>query len=73
MTRKEVKTILQGMGVENTFSLRKVQFEHAARQVATIKNWKPHPKANEIKAAFRGTGVVVMFDPAKGVAFVSTP
>jgi len=70
MTRKEVRTMLESIGIENNFSLRTVQFEHSARQVATIKNWHPHPKANEIKEAFRGSGVVVMFEPARNMAFV---
>jgi len=62
VTRKEAQQILRGLGVENRFTLRMVNFEWASRQVLSIKRWHPDPKANEIKAAFRDTDVVVEFD-----------
>lgn len=63
MTRKEAKTILTNLGITNRFSLRRVGFSDLARgqaQFLTVKDWKPSPKANEIKEAFKG--VIVQFD-----------
>lgn len=71
MNRKEVKAILLGLGIENRFSLRMVNFNWSTGQVLTIKDWYPSPKAKEIEAAFKGSGVIVDFEPVKGVAFVS--
>lgn len=71
MKRKEVKQVLDRLGVSNRFTLRTVGFCRETRKVLTIKDWHPDPKANEIKEAFRGTGVIVDFDPAEGVTFVS--
>ena len=67
MTRKEAKAILNGMGITNRFSLKTVNFCRSSKQVLTVKDWTPDPKAGEIKAAF--TGIIVEFDP--GVAFAS--
>lgn len=71
MTRKEAKAILKGIGVDNRFSLRMVSFNWSSMQVLTIKDWRPCPKANEIKTAFKPYPVIVEFEPAKGVVFVS--
>jgi len=62
MTRKEAKALLTQLGVHNRFSLRSVGFCRETRQVLTVKDWEPAPKATEIKAAFRGHGVIVEFD-----------
>ena len=61
MTRKEAKAILNGLDVTNRFSLKTQTFlGRDTRQVLTVKDWTPNPKANEIKAAF--AGVIVSFD-----------
>lgn len=70
MTRKDVKDVLKGVGVENRFSLRTVNFPGRSRQVVTIKDWRPELETKEIRDIFRGTGVIVDFEPAKGTYFV---
>lgn len=72
MTRKEVKQILKDIGIENRFSLRTVNFPRRTRQVVTVKDWQPDAKAKEIESLFRGTGIIVDFEPAKGMAFFSS-
>jgi len=71
MSRKEARKILKSVGVDNRFSLRTVNFNWSSRQVLTVKDWHPDPKANEIEDAFKGTGVIVSFKPAEGVVFVT--
>jgi len=66
MTRKEVRDALHKLNVTNRFKLRTVNFSDLARgeaQFVTILDWKHDPvKANEIKVAFRDTGVIPEFD-----------
>ena len=72
MTRKEVKSLLGTRSITNNFSLKTVGFEGTSRQVVTVKDWQPDPKATDIKADFRQYGVIVDFEPAKGYAFCLT-
>jgi len=63
MTRKEVKYILQRMGIANRFSLTTQTFlGRDTRQILTVKDWEPDPKANEIKQAFHPHKIIVQFD-----------
>jgi len=71
MSRKEARETLRSVGVDNKFSLRTVDFNWASRQVLTIKDWYPDLKANDVEDAFAGTGVLVDFEPAPDVVFVT--
>ena len=74
MTRKEAKAILNKIGVTNRFTLKSISFSDLARcqaQVLIVKDWRPDPKANPIKAAFKGHGVIVDFESAKGCTYIS--
>ncbi len=64
MTRKEAKTILNGLGITNRFSLKAVGFSRGSMQVLTIKDWEPTTKlmSKVIKGAFRGLWVIVEFE-----------
>lgn len=62
MKRKQVKQILASVGVSNKFSLKAVGFCRDTRQVLTVKDWTPHPRADEIKEAFRVHKIIVEFD-----------
>jgi len=62
ITRKQVKHILEGMGIDNKFSLKNVGFNGTDRQVVTIKYWTPNPLAETIKQELQALGVLVMFD-----------
>jgi len=64
MTRKEAKSILKSLKVDNKFSLKTINFQDLLRknvQFLIIKNWTPCPKAKEIKEAFADKDVVVEF------------
>ena len=72
MTRKEVKAILNEIGVANCFTLKTVGFEgRTTLQVLIVKDWRPNPKANQIKAAFKEHGIIVDFESAKGCTYIS--
>lgn len=74
MTRKEVKAILNGLDITNRFTLKTVGFSDIARgqaQVLIVKDWRPDPKAKDIKAAFHGYDVIVDFEAAKDCTYIS--
>ena len=61
MTRKQAQLILTNLGITNPFTLKSVGFDRDTRQVLTIKNWQPDPKATQIKEVFRSFDVIVDF------------
>ena len=72
MTRKDAKAILNGLDITNRFTLKTVGFEgRTTLQVLVVKDWRPDPKANQIKAAFKGHGVIVDFESAKDCTYIS--
>jgi len=63
MKRKQVKAILNKLGVDNRFSLRAVTFLGRDKyQVLTIKDWKRGQPRQAIRDVFGKWKVVVEFD-----------
>lgn len=53
MTRKEARGFLDNLGIENEFSLRKINMMGDTIQELTVKNWTPSPKADVLRHALR--------------------
>lgn len=66
--RPVVQEALNELEVDNSFSIKTVDFQDLARDTAlgvTIKDWYPDPQAQEIKDSLRERGFsVVTFDIA---------
>ena len=64
MTRKEAKTILNGLDITNRFSLKRIRFlGRDTMQALTVKDWEPDFKlGGAIKEAFRELRVIVEFE-----------